>query len=514
MLLAIAMVAVVAQSAFAWHGDLKVRKVNIGGPASDVFKFKIEKTPNAHEDVWPGGFKTFDLFGAASEAGPWIERTGSGPKPAGANQETFSGLFAGQDHGYNDWVKYTVTELSSSPSPLSDYTTTASCTIDGGDKWTGNNSTTAKYGKWSYTTSENAGKTSVSTSVRWINDRSYVTTCTFVNRYRARIRVKKTFDDPITAQASITALINGTARARADESGTPVSPADTTLEHGQMTEFVKIPMGVGGPQSPVTVGEADGDAGDPPTSAYTTTLDCGKGIAATFDSSTGRWTVTGFKAGQDVTCTLHNKRKPPPPVCEPPTTGTPPNCVPPPVCEPPTTGTPPNCVPPPVCEPPTTGTPPNCVPPPVCEPPTTGTPPNCVPPPVCEPPATGTPPNCTPPVSGVLPQTPATGSTPRGTARMRGTVGCATAQYANAYVTGRQIRRVTFYVNGRKVKTLTKADKAKRYLLRYTVRPLKIGSYKVRARVEFTRASRTAPKTFNLQFSRCAPRGISPTFTG
>jgi hypothetical protein len=114
----------------------------------------------------------------------------------------------------------------------------------------------------------------------------------------------------------------------------------------------------------------------------------------------------------------------------------------------------------------------------------------------------------------VLPQPPAKGSTPRGTARLRGTVGCATAQYANAYVTGKQIRRVTFYVNGRKVKTLTKPDKIKRYLLRYTVKPLKIGSYKVRARVEFTPASGTAAKTFNLQFSRCAPRGVSPTFTG
>jgi hypothetical protein len=97
---------------------------------------------------------------------------------------------------------------------------------------------------------------------------------------------------------------------------------------------------------------------------------------------------------------------------------------------------------------------------------------------------------------------------------MRGTVGCATAKYANAYVTGRQIRRVTFYVNGRKVKTLTRPDRVKRYLLRYTVKPMKVGTYKVRARVEFTRASGSSPKTFNLQFSRCAPRGVSPTFTG
>jgi hypothetical protein len=73
---------------------------------------------------------------------------------------------------------------------------------------------------------------------------------------------------------------------------------------------------------------------------------------------------------------------------------------------------------------------------------------------------------------------------------------------------------VTFYVNGRKVKTLSKPNDAKRYLLRYTVKPLKVGSYKVRARVEFRPASRSAPKNYNLQFSRCAPRGVAPTFTG
>src|SRR5262249_3600173 len=159
-------------------------------------------------------------------------------------------------------------------------------------------------GKWSYSTGQNAGSTYVSTTVRFLNDTKYLTTCTFVNRYRARVRVKKSFDDPITAQPSITALINGTPRARADANGTPVSPVDTTLEHGQNTEWVKIPMGASGPQSPVTVGETDGDAGDPPASAYTTTIDCGAGITATFDAGSGKWTLGGIKPGQDVTCEL------------------------------------------------------------------------------------------------------------------------------------------------------------------------------------------------------------------
>ena len=102
----------------------------------------------------------------------------------------------------------------------------------------------------------------------------------------------------------------------------------------------------------------------------------------------------------------------------------------------------------------------------------------------------------------------------RGTARISGTVGCATAQYASASVAGNQIRRVTFYVNGKKVKTLTKKNAGSTYRLRYRVKSLKVGAYKVRARVEFVTASGTKAKDLKLQFSRCAPRVVKPTFTG
>ena len=95
------------------------------------------------------------------------------------------------------------------------------------------------------------GKTHVATSVRWINEQRYVTICTFVNRYRARVRVKKTFADSITAQPSVSAEINGTIRNRAAEDGTPVNPADSTLEHGENTEWVDVPVGPDGPLSPV-----------------------------------------------------------------------------------------------------------------------------------------------------------------------------------------------------------------------------------------------------------------------
>ena len=41
-----------------------------------------------------------------------------------------------------------------------------------------------------------------------------------------------------------------------------------------------------------------------------------------------------------------------------------------------------------------------------------------------------------------------------------------------------------------------------------------MGAYKVRARVEFVTASGTKAKDLKLQFSRCAPRVVKPTFTG
>ncbi len=442
--MALLTLAITAPGAFAWHAHLQVRKITLGGPPSDVFNFKIEKTPNLYEDIWDPGYKLFDLHGAPSAAGPWYERYGPGPSPSSANMESFGDLWAGYDHGFADWVTYKVSELSSAPSPLSDYTTTAACEINGGTTWTTSNEVTEQYGLWSYTAGVTDGQTHVSTSVRWINDVRYVTTCTFTNRYRARVRVKKTFADPVTAQPSVIAEINGSVRARATDDGTPVAPADTTLEHGENTEWVNVPVGPEGPTAPVVVAERDGDAGDPPLSAYAATIDCGAGITATLDAQSGKWTLGGIQPGQDVTCTIHNTRKVDPPPTTPPTSQ---------------------------------------------------------------------------PSAGAVQSDVAGGATSGlttagGAARLSGTVGCASARYAHASVSGSKIRRVTFYVNGRKVKTLARPNAGKLYQLRYRTKGLRAGSYAVRARVEFTSASKTAPRTFGLRFSRCSRRAVRPTFTG
>jgi hypothetical protein len=103
---------------------------------------------------------------------------------------------------------------------------------------------------------------------------------------------------------------------------------------------------------------------------------------------------------------------------------------------------------------------------------------------------------------------------PRANARLRGTVGCATAKYASASISGSQVRRVTFYVNGRKVSSLTKPNAGKAYRLRYRTKGLKNGSYAVRAHVQFSSASKASPRNYRLQFSRCSRRAVAPSFTG
>ncbi len=113
---------------------------------------------------------------------------------------------------------------------------------------------------------------------------------------------------------------------------------------------------------------------------------------------------------------------------------------------------------------------------------------------------------------------PAAGVSPAGKvsgrARLTGTVGCAASRYAKASVTGTNIKQVTFYVNGRKVKTLTKANSGKNFQVRFLTKSLKYGTYKVRVAVRFKANAVPQSRTLNLQFNRCRPRVIKPTFTG
>jgi hypothetical protein len=144
------------------------------------------------------------------------------------------------------------------------------------------------------------------------------------------------------------------------------------------------------------------------------------------------------------------------------------------------------------------------------------------------PPATPTQP--APPASPQTPATasgtaPTTGQPPQiavspervrpGSATLRGPTGCPTTSAVAATVTGRRIVKVTFYVDNKKVKTLTHPNKSGgRWVLPMNVKRFAFGSHRVQARIQFARSSQTKSRTLRLTFSRCHPANVRPKFTG
>jgi hypothetical protein len=137
------------------------------------------------------------------------------------------------------------------------------------------------------------------------------------------------------------------------------------------------------------------------------------------------------------------------------------------------------------------------------------------PPPPQEPP-TNTPP-VQPPAQVVSP-TPQVRVSPArvrpGSATLRGPSGCPTTSAVAATVSGRRIVKVTFYVDGKKVKTLTKANRNGRWVLPMNVKRFAFGTHRVRVTVQFARSSQTKAKTLRLSFSRCHSAVVKPQFTG
>src|SRR3954447_14474570 len=102
----------------------------------------------------------------------------------------------------------------------------------------------------------------------------------------------------------------------------------------------------------------------------------------------------------------------------------------------------------------------------------------------------------------------------RGTAALRGPRACPRTTSVSATVTGRQIRRVTFFVGGKQVKTVTKADRNGRWTLKLRTSSLRRGANAVVARVQFTAASGTKTRSLRITVTRCAARAVQPQFTG
>lgn len=101
-----------------------------------------------------------------------------------------------------------------------------------------------------------------------------------------------------------------------------------------------------------------------------------------------------------------------------------------------------------------------------------------------------------------------------GTAKLAGPTGCSTADVVVARVTGRSIRRVTFFVDQKKVKTLRRPNRGSTWMLSLRLRGLEYGAHRVQARVEFAPSTQTKPKTLPMSFSRCGSGAVRPQFTG
>jgi hypothetical protein len=114
-------------------------------------------------------------------------------------------------------------------------------------------------------------------------------------------------------------------------------------------------------------------------------------------------------------------------------------------------------------------------------------------------------PPATTPDGEVLPE-----SIVSGRAQLRGPSGCVKSAF-RARVNGRSIASVTFYVDGRRVKTVGRGGP---FSLKVNPKRYGLGRHKVVALVRFTAASETKSRKLPLTFRRCAQGAVAPRFTG
>jgi Prealbumin-like fold domain len=130
-----------------------------------------------------------------------------------------------------------------------------------------------------------------------------------------------------------------------------------------------------------------------------------------------------------------------------------------------------------------------------------------------QPPPPVEPPTLTPPAAPKIRVSPA--RVQPGSAKLRGPSGCPRNGTVAATVSGRRIVKVTFYVDGKKVKTLTKANgKGGTWSLPLNIKRLAYGTHRVRATVQFAKSSQTKVKTLRFSFDRCHAAAAQPKFTG
>jgi hypothetical protein len=106
------------------------------------------------------------------------------------------------------------------------------------------------------------------------------------------------------------------------------------------------------------------------------------------------------------------------------------------------------------------------------------------------------------------------------TAKFQAASGCPPQAFF-ARVTGRQIARVTFTLDGRRYATVTRADARGVWKVRVDPRRLSAGKHRLVATASFksgaTRAkasARAAAKVMSVTFTVCARKASRPTFAG
>jgi curli biogenesis system outer membrane secretion channel CsgG len=107
--------------------------------------------------------------------------------------------------------------------------------------------------------------------------------------------------------------------------------------------------------------------------------------------------------------------------------------------------------------------------------------------------------------------TPAVPVVVHGSANLR-TSQCLVANRAKASVSGKAISSVAFYVDGKKVKTVSSPDSSGRFAFTMSCSHLSVGTHRARAAVSFQ--SGASPKTKTLMFQITRVSAVSPQFAG
>jgi hypothetical protein len=100
-----------------------------------------------------------------------------------------------------------------------------------------------------------------------------------------------------------------------------------------------------------------------------------------------------------------------------------------------------------------------------------------------------------------------------GNAKLLAPTGCV-AKAFNARVSGQNVAKVVFFLDGKKIKTLTTPNSGARFQVRVNPANMKIGVHRITASVTFKAITKKAAQTFRISFQRCAKKLAAPRFTG